>query len=61
MPSNSELFETYGYKAHKRGWFDEWRCKTSSILEKNPKLDPATAAAKAYYTLKEELKDDGPR
>jgi hypothetical protein len=61
MPSNSELFETYGYKAHEKGWFNEWQHKTSSILEKNPKLDPSDAAAEAYYTLKEELKNDGSR
>lgn len=61
MPSNSELFEIYGYKAHEKGWFSEWQHKTSSILEKNPNLDPSIAAAEAYYILKKEFKDDGSR
>lgn len=37
MATSSKLYEEYGFKAEKKGIFQEWREKTSSLIEKNPK------------------------
>ena len=39
MATSSKLYEEYGFKAEKKGIFQEWREKTSSLIEKNPKMD----------------------
>jgi len=46
--TNSDIMEEYGFKAHSAGKFDEWRAISSSIMEANPKTEPATAAMEAY-------------
>jgi hypothetical protein len=48
MATSSKLFEEYGFKADNKGVFQEWRKKTSSIMEKNPKIDVGDAAREAY-------------
>lgn len=48
MASNEKLYEYYGFKAAEKGVFEEWRAKTSSIIEEDPKTNRADAAQKAY-------------
>ena len=48
MASNEKLYEEYGFKAAKKGVFQEWREKTSSLIEENPKMDISDAAQQAY-------------
>jgi hypothetical protein len=51
MASNEKLYEEYGFKAAEKGVFIEWREKTSSILEQDPKMPRIEAAEKAYFEL----------
>jgi hypothetical protein len=51
MEHNYKLYEEYGYKSHSLGLFEEWRQKTSSIIENNPKMNRGEAAQIAYNTL----------
>jgi len=51
MASNEKLYEEYGFKAAAKGVFEEWRAKTSSILEENPEMNRLEAAEKAYYKV----------
>lgn len=49
--TNEQLYESYGFKAHRNGFFPEWRMETSSIIETNPEMNRADAAHKAYEKL----------
>lgn len=49
--TNEQLYESYGFKAHRNGFFPEWRMETSSIIETNPDIDRSEAAQKAYQKL----------
>lgn len=51
MASNEKLYEYYGFKAAEKGVFTEWREKTSSLLEQDPKQNRADVAEKAYYQV----------
>jgi len=51
MASNEKLYEEYGFKAAEKGVFQEWREKTSSLLEKDSNLKPIDAAEQAYYKV----------
>lgn len=48
MATSAKLFEEYGFKAARKGVFQEWREKTSSLIEQNPKMDVRDAAQQAY-------------
>lgn len=48
MATSAKLFEEYGFKAADKGMFQEWRKKTSSLIEQNPKMDAGDAAQQAY-------------
>jgi hypothetical protein len=49
--TNEELYESYGFKAHRNGFFPEWRMETSSIIETNADISRADAAHKAYERI----------
>lgn len=49
--TNEELYEYYGWKAAKAGVFNEWRNKTSSLMESNPELNRWDAGHQAYAQL----------
>jgi len=49
---NSKIVETLGFKAEKKGFFNEWRELTSSI-SLTQKLPYDTSAEMAYLKLKE--------
>jgi len=51
MATSAKLYEEYGFKAADKGIFQEWRVKTSSIIEQNPKMDAGDAAQEAYKQL----------
>lgn len=51
MEHNYKLYEEYGYKSHSLGLFEEWRQKTSSIIENNPKINKGDAAEIAFFQL----------
>lgn len=51
--TNEQLYESYGFKAHRDGFFPEWRMETSSLIETNPDIDRADAAQRAYKKLHE--------
>ena len=49
--TNEKLYESYGFKAQRNGFFTEWRMETSSIIETNPDISRADAAHKAYERI----------
>lgn len=49
--TSEELYESYGFKAHADGFFQQWRMETSSLVEKEPLVDRAEAARKTYERL----------
>lgn len=49
--SNEELYEYYGWKAHKFGFFDKWQEKTSQIMSENPKMERSNVSQQAFLTL----------
>lgn len=49
--TSEELYESYGFKAHADGFFQQWRMETSSLVEKEPLVDRADAARKTYERL----------
>ena len=51
MATDEKLYEEFGFKAAEKGVFIEWREKTSSILEQDPKMPRIEAAEKAYYQV----------
>jgi hypothetical protein len=48
---NAKVFEEFGYKAYRRGFFKKWQQLSSSIKE-NEDLPLDDAAIKAYKQLK---------
>lgn len=46
-----KLYESYGFKAHADGFFQQWRMETSSLVEKEPQVDRVEAARKTYERL----------
>ena len=48
---NANIFEKFGYKAYRRGFFNKWQQLSSSIKE-NEDLPLDDAAEKAYKQLK---------
>lgn len=48
---NSKVFEEYGYKAHNKGFFYEWRELTSSMARDND-MPMCEASEIAYKQLK---------
>ena len=46
--TNSDIMEEYGFKADYAGKFDEYRAISSSLIEKNPNMEPSDAAMQAY-------------
>ena len=48
---NSKVFEEYGYKAHNKGFFYEWRELTSSMARDND-MPMCEASEMAYKQLK---------
>lgn len=51
MDFNGHIFEEYGYKAHKKGFFDEWRTLSASLKEQE-EIPLCDAGIKAYRQLK---------
>jgi hypothetical protein len=49
--TSEELYESYGFKAHADGFFQQWRMETSSVVENEPQVDRAEAARKTYERL----------
>jgi hypothetical protein len=49
--TSEELYESYGFKAHANGFFQQWRMETSSVVENEPQVDRAEAARKTYERL----------
>ena len=49
--TNEELYEYYGWKASQKGFFNEWRNKTASLMESDPDLERWDAGHKAYKQL----------
>lgn len=49
--TNERLYETYGFKAHRDGFFPEWQMETSTIVRTYPEIDRAEAAYKAYQKI----------
>ncbi len=49
--TTEELYESYGFDAHRKGFFEEWRMETSSLIQKDPKMNRADAAYRAYERL----------
>jgi hypothetical protein len=52
--SNEELYEYYGWKAHKYGFFIEWQNKTSDAMSKNPKLERSIISQDVFVNLMKE-------
>lgn len=52
--TTEKMYEYYGFDAFKKGFFEEWRMETSSIIQKDPKMNRADAAYKAYEQLHEQ-------
>jgi hypothetical protein len=46
-----EIYESYGFKAHANGFFQQWRMETSSVVTDDPSMDRADAARKTYERL----------
>jgi hypothetical protein len=49
--TTEDIYESYGFDAHRKGFFEEWRMETSSMIMKDPKMNRADAAFKAYERL----------
>lgn len=49
--TTEEIFESYGFDAHQKGFFEEWRMETSSMISKDPKMNRGDAAHMAYERL----------
>jgi hypothetical protein len=49
--TTEEIYESYGFDAHQKGFFEEWRMETSSIIHKDPKMNRTDAACEAYERL----------
>lgn len=59
MSTNEKIYEEFGFKAAEAGRFDEWREKTSSILDQEPGLRMVDAAELAYFqVIGSETQDD---
>lgn len=58
MEHSYKLYEEYGYKSHSIGKFNEWMEITSSLIEKNPKINRDDAAEMAYLKLVGSKKND---
>lgn len=52
--TTEKMYEYYGFDAFQKGFFEEWRMETSSIIQKDPKMNRADAAYKAYERLHEQ-------
>lgn len=52
--TTEKMYEYYGWNAFQKGFFEEWRMETSSIIQKDPKMNRADAAYKAYERLHEQ-------
>lgn len=50
-PFNANVVEEFGYKAHNKGFFNEWQLLTASLKESD-NLPYDEAAEKAYNQLK---------
>jgi hypothetical protein len=48
--SNEEIFEHYGWKSHKFGFFDEWREEVSRRIELTPHPTHNTSRLRANYS-----------
>lgn len=48
---NAKIYENYGYKAHNKGFFDEWRALSSSLREEKD-IPLCDASILAYNKLK---------
>lgn len=51
MATSEKIYEEFGYKAAAAGVFNEWREKTSSILDQEPGLRMVDAAEQAYFQV----------
>lgn len=51
MEIRGHIIERFGYKAHNKGFFDEWRTLSASLQEKHD-IPGYEAAEQAYYALK---------
>jgi hypothetical protein len=49
--TTAEIYESYGFKAHSHGFFQQWRMETSSVVTDDPTIDRAEAARKTYERL----------
>lgn len=49
--TSEELYESYGFKAHADGFFQQWRMETSSLVDSQPQVDRAEAARQTYERL----------
>ena len=55
--SIEELYEYYGWKAHKYGFFSEWQSKTSEKMNENPKMERSLISQDVFvYLMKETVK-----
>lgn len=49
--TTEEIYESYGFNAHQKGFFEEWRMETSSLIRQDPKMNRGDAAHKVYERL----------
>lgn len=49
--TTEEIYESYGFNAHQKGFFEEWRMETSSLIKQDPKMNRGDAAHKVYERL----------
>jgi hypothetical protein len=49
--TTEEIYESYGFKAHADGFFQQWRMETSSVVTDNPNVDRADIARRTYERL----------
>jgi hypothetical protein len=49
--TTEEIYESFGFDAHQKGFFEEWRMETSSLIKQDPKINRGDAAHRAYERL----------
>jgi hypothetical protein len=49
--SNEELYEYYGWKAHKYGFFEEWQKSTSEKMVEDPKRERSLVSQDVFIKL----------